>query len=534
MVKPHWKYRLRLAGVPLLARLGRCAGLSWDRLGRKLGREVLLAQVPRIDRNHVPAERRADKPLDVVCMTMMGGNHRLAGVEVVLGLALRARGHRVRYVLCDRQLDCCEVKWQGREPAWPAACAKCHAFGRRLLGATGCEVLNVSDLIAGRPLEGEHEEYVESALLKHYHVGVLEEDAAVRARRERFLQAARVSAAVGRALAELRPDRVIMSHGIYCTWGPAREALLAASVPVVTYGEGKKRDTEKFNWNTSADWWDVSAEWDKVRDTPLTPAQQKTIDDYLASRRSHSQDARVYNFGQEESLAQTRQRLRLEDKPTFVLFTNVLWDAASAQREIAFSNPVQWVLDTIAWFDAHRDRQLVVKIHPAEVVIGTNQPFASLIARHFPTLPPNVRVIEPAEKVNSWSILRVANLGIVHTSTVGMELPLEGVPCMVVSRTHFRGRGFTVDVESRDEYFRTLETWDPARVDRAALIELATRYAYLLFERYQLPFPFLRESSVNDVRSLAGCDASELLDHPTIRVFLRGIEQRGEFLLEAT
>ncbi|HOG37330.1 MAG TPA: hypothetical protein PKZ29_00235, partial [Candidatus Woesebacteria bacterium] len=73
-----------------------------------------------------------------------------------------------------------------------------------------------------------------------------------------------------------------MSHGIYCTWGPAREALLAANIPVITYGEGKKRDTEKFNWNTSADWWDVSAEWDKVRDVPLTPAQQKTIDDYLA------------------------------------------------------------------------------------------------------------------------------------------------------------------------------------------------------------------------------------------------------------
>ena len=78
----HWKYRLRLVGVPLLARLGRCVGLSWDSLGNRLGREVLLAQLPSVSRNHVSAERRTTRPLDVVCLTMMGGNHRLASATI--------------------------------------------------------------------------------------------------------------------------------------------------------------------------------------------------------------------------------------------------------------------------------------------------------------------------------------------------------------------------------------------------------------------------------------------------------------------
>jgi hypothetical protein len=504
--------------------------MDWRDLGRRLGRETLLAEVCGL--RPVRVLERAEKPLDVVMLTMMGGNHRLASVEVVLGRALLARGHRVRYVLCDQALPACEVKWEGEESRWQAGCAKCHEFGRRYLESAGYDVLPVTRLIGGCEAERTWPEYVESALLKHYHVGVLSESPEIEERRALFRAAAGVSERVGRAVARLRPDRVVMSHGIYCTWGPSREILLEAGIPLVTYGEGKKKDTMKFNWNTSADWWDVSERWEAMRGVALTPEQEEAISDYLLSRRSHERDARVYNFGREETLYETRLRLGLETgKQTFVLFTNVLWDAASAQREIAFNNPVDWVLETIGWFGLHPEKQLVVKIHPAEVVIGTKQPFASVISKRFPKLPPNVRVIEPQENVNSWSIMRVADLALVHTSTVGMEVPLEGIPCAVVSRTHYRGRGFTIDVESRNAYFDMLQNWDGATVDPEELKVLSKKYAYVLFELYQLPFPFLWENSVNDVRALVGIREEELVRHPTIRLFLNAFENHSDFLL---
>jgi hypothetical protein len=255
----------------------------------------------------------------------------------------------------------------------------------------------------------------------------------------------------------MKPDRVIMSHGIYCTWGPARERLLAENIPVLTYAEAKKKDTHKFNWTNSADWWDVSQEWELVKDTPLTLEQEYSIDSYLQSRRNHSQDYRIYNFGEEETINQTLEHLKLDpDKPTFLLFTNVLWDAASTGREMAFANPIDWVTQTIEWFLKHPEKQIIVKIHPAEKVIGTNQPFTSIIAQHFPEIPDNVKIIEPQDNVNSWSVMRVAQLGLVHTTTAGIELALDGTPCVVVSRTHYRGKGFTIDVDSRDEYFGIL------------------------------------------------------------------------------
>lgn len=527
----HWKYRLRLAIVPFLARLGRLFGISWEKLGDKLGREVLIAQLQTIEHGEVIL--RAGKPLDVVFLTMLGGHTHNVSVDVVLALALEARGHRVRFVVCDQQLPVCEVKRAGMEQTWPRSCAKCWSFGRKYLTSAGFEILPVSELLCqDRTEPGTWDEIVEASLLKHYKVGVLDDTDQMRQRRDMFARSAAISAAVARALVEMHPDRVIMSHGIYCTWGPPREILNEAGIAVVTYGKGKRSRTQKFNWTTSSDWWDVSAEWQRVKDVPLTDDQETRIDAYLRSRRSHSQDSLVYNLGEEESTQQVRKRLDLDpDKQTFVLFTNVLWDAASAQREIAFKNPIDWVMDTIAWFAEHREKQLVVKIHPAEVVIGTNQPFASLIKARFPELPHNVRVIEPHEKVNSWSIMKVADLGLVHTSTVGMELPLEGIPCAVVSRTHFRGRGFTIDVESRREYFDIIDRWSSSQVDRSRLKALSKHYAYLLFERYQLPFKVLYEAAHLDVRALAFASVDELIHRQTIGIVSKVIEEHGQFLL---
>ncbi|NNE36397.1 MAG: hypothetical protein HKN13_14265 [Rhodothermales bacterium] len=188
-------------------------------------------------------------------------------------------------------------------------------------------------------------------------------------------------------------------------------------------------------------------------------------------------------------------------------------------------------METIRWFGQQPEKQLIVKIHPAEVVIGTKQPFISEIRKHFPEIPDNVRVIEPDEKVNSWSIIRITDVGLVHTSTVGLEMPLEGVPCVVVSRTHYRGKGFTLDVENRDDYFKLLSEFDPKSVDTASMVGLARRYAYLLFERYQIPFPFTHERQTYDVRALKEVSSADLLKDESIQAIIDGLENHSELLL---
>jgi hypothetical protein len=523
---------VRLVAVPVLARLGRRLGYSWAALGERWGRESLLAQVRSIETT--PPAQSGSRPLDVVHLTMIGGHTYNSSMDVALGLALRARGHRVRFVVCDQMLPLCEVKKAGQERNWSRACAKCWAFGREYFTAAGLEVLPVSEFlpaVAQEPSRWKH--IVSAALLKHFRVGLLEDSEVVRQRRHDYEHSAAISEAVGRRLVEMGPDRVVMSHGIYCTWAPARELLAEAGIPVVIYAKGKKRHTERFTWNDPR--WNVTREWEKVKETPLTTAQSHTLDQYLGTRRDHSQDARQYNFGPEESPEVTRSRFRLDPaKQTFALFTNVLWDASSAQHEIAFESPVQWVLETIRWFADRPEKQLIVKIHPAESVIGTEQPFAEIIRREFAELPANVRLIGPTETVNSWSIAAITNVALVHTSTVGFEYPTAGVPVICVSRAHYRGKGFTVDVDSRDQYFQLLENWGSSDVDRERISELARRYAYLVFERYQLPWRAFFEPRHTDVRALTFASVAGLLQDPTIQLVVQSIEQQTDFLLPLT
>ena len=71
--------------------------------------------------------------------------------------------------------------------------------------------------------------------------------------------------------------------------------------------------------------------------------------------------------------------------------------------------------------------------------------------------------------------------GLVFTSTSGLELALLGKPVIVAGLTHYRGKGFTVDADSRESHRTALDAIirDPASAWPD--VELARRYANLFF-----------------------------------------------------
>ncbi|MBA4135859.1 MAG: hypothetical protein C0518_00925 [Opitutus sp.] len=505
--------------------------------GKRFAEACLIGSFAALKRS--PVAVPAEPPLRVVFFTMLGSHSFMTGTELALARAMRNRGHEVHVVLCDGILPACENRNTGNADNWDLVCRKCALRGRGMAGAAGITTHFFSDLVAAasdaeadRLIEAEDFSYiVESSLYKFFRVGRLAGTAEEKEQGRRIEDACRLTARAAIALSRLAPDRVLMSHGVYSSWAPALQIFNHLGISTAVYNKGKRRNSGVINWVKGAMDWDVSREWERVKDRELSTAELAAIQDYLASRVTHKGDALKYNFGEKEEREQTLKRFDLDAaKPIFVLFTNVLWDAASAQKEIAFPNAVEWVMETIRWFAAHPDKQLVVKIHPAEVVIGTNQPFVREIERIFPQLPENVRVIAPQEKVNSWSITQITTAGLVHTSTPGMELPLEGVPCIVVSGVHYRGKGFTLDIGSREEYFRMLDRWEDVVVDRERCKRSALRYAHLLFERYHLDWSFLIERGYGRYVAINARSDAELAAHPTVKLVCDSLERQNDFL----
>jgi len=110
-----------------------------------------------------------------------------------------------------------------------------------------------------------------------------------------------------------------------------------------------------------------------------------------------------------------------------------------------------------------------------------------------PDLPRHIHVIGAADKINTYDLIEIADLGLAYTTTVGLETAMNGRPVISCGETHYRGRGFTLDPNSWDEYLDTLERalGDlPGHRLSEGQIEYAWNYAYRFFFDYPRPFPW--------------------------------------------
>lgn len=504
-------------------------GLSYERLGNIsfFAKSNLLAQAKELADFKVESN---PQPQNIYVLLMLSGSKFHLYIEALLALGLKKKGHKLTFIIDDNALPIHELKKLGNEENWDSMAVLDFKFAAKFLETLDLDYVSISEFIKDEGVvayDSSYDAVLEATLLKQYKVGTISSDLPnLKEKEELVKKSIAISEAVGKKVLKMKPNSVIMSHGIYSTWGPAFQILDNENIPVLIHGRGKKRHTQIFNWNLTADSWDVSAEWEKVKDKALTEEESNQINEYLGSRVTHKDDIFVFNFGAKTTDRETIAYLGLDpDKPIYTAFTNVLWDAASAQREIAFSNPVEWIIETIRWFNERPDKQLIVKIHPAEMIIGTNMPFYDIILSQV-SPNSNVRIIQPQEKVNSWSIYNITTLGIVHTTTAGLEMPLAYKPCIVVSKTHYRGKGFTIDINSNKEYFEMLESFDPKLVDYEYNKEMALRYAYLLFMRYQVPFNMFFELESTNITGFRYTNMEDYLTQPIFSHIIESIENK--------
>jgi hypothetical protein len=104
-----------------------------------------------------------------------------------------------------------------------------------------------------------------------------------------------------------------------------------------------------------------------------------------------------------------------------------------------------------------------------------------VVARAFPTLPPNVRVIPPEDPTSSYPLMEAADVALVYTSTAGMEAAIAGTPCITAGVTQFAEKGFTLDPPDRASYFAAVEgvLTDPMKF--VPDVDVARRYAHFFF-----------------------------------------------------
>jgi hypothetical protein len=311
-------------------------------------------------------------------------------------------------------------------------------------------------------------------------------------RHERNMDAARKAMAY---FQKKRPDVVVIANGMIQEFGAVYETARYLNIPTVTYEFGEQDQRIWLGQNNLVINHITDNLWISCEDRILSDEQRAWLDAFLTGRQEFSKGTQFAHLWQKtgrDGGDRTRYALGLDVRPVVLLPTNVLGDSATLGLTHFTHTMAEWVERTVLFFANRPEVQLVVRIHPGETLtVGPS--VADVIHKVLPDLPSHIRLIDPKEKINTYDLMDIADLALVYTTTAGMEMAVRAIPVVVGGKAHYRGKGFTLDPETWDEYFailnNVLKDPLPYRLTKEQ-VERALNYCYFYFREYARPFPW--------------------------------------------
>jgi hypothetical protein len=412
--------------------------------------------------------------------------------SALMGLALAGKGHKVTfsflpYASWDKPIQKFDLRRQ-------------NLYARQVLSEAG-SLMDVQSLLDVRPFSRELPPELRQAVEEvstfdtQYTLQVediTKEEPVYQLRLQRNTEAALNARAW---LLAHRPDVVIVPNGTIQEMGIVYRVARHLDIPTVTFEFGDQRERIWLAQDAEIMRHETDELWQAKGEEPLTEAQLGRLQALFSAR----EDAKTWqNFARQwqdlptEGGGAIREKLGLDDRPVVLLATNVLGDSLTLGRQTFSETMAEWIERTVQYFAGREDVQLVIRVHPGETLThGTSM--VDVVRAALGEVPAHIHLVGPEEKVNTYDVVDIADLGLVYTTTVGLEMALRGIPVVVAGQTHYRNRGFTHDPDTWDAYFESLDNLlgdlEAARLTQEQ-VELAWRYAYLFFFTFPKPFPW--------------------------------------------
>ena len=311
-------------------------------------------------------------------------------------------------------------------------------------------------------------------------------------RLERNTQAAKTALA---RLSTNKPDVVVVPNGSILEFGSIYQVARFLDIPVVTYEFGEQRQRIWLAQNNEVMLQETGPLWKTRSNQPLDECQWDRIKNLYKSRRQASlweNFSRRWQGLPSQGGEQVRNSLGLDLRPVVLLAANVIGDSLTLGRQVFSQSMTDWLEQTIIYFSQRPDTQLVIRVHPGEKY--TKGPsVAQIVHKILPELPAHIHLIPTDAQINTYDLVEIASLGLVYTTTVGMEMAMSGIPVIVAGKTHYMAKGFTLDPHTWEEFYAHLERLlsDPSQT-RIPMeqVQIAWNYAYRFFFEYPFPFPW--------------------------------------------
>lgn len=296
-------------------------------------------------------------------------------------------------------------------------------------------------------------------------------------------------------LKDKHPETVLIPNGTITELGAVYRVARHLGIDTITYEFNDQREQVWIAHNDEIMRQNTDLLWLARGGKPLTDEQREKIEALEAARmgaKAFGKSVRKWQDVEAVGGEKIRADLGLDARPVVLLATNVLGDSLTLGRNIFAASMAEWIARTAQFFAQRNDVQLVIRVHPGERLTH-GKSMVDVVREALPELPANIHVIGPLEKVNTYDLMEIAALGLVYTTTTGMEMSLQGIPVVACGETHYRKRGFTFDPSTYGGYFGLLEQILPDLGSQrltSVQIEKAWEYAYRFFFEYPIPFPW--------------------------------------------
>ena len=297
----------------------------------------------------------------------------------------------------------------------------------------------------------------------------------------------------GKLVEEEKPDILVSQQQHFSAWGGITEYCKSKGIRIIEPAKGYNNNSVGFDINKTnkARFDEYYGRWRKRH--KLTTEEGTELWYYNCQREiGRSGDTALFNFDIDadmKSLIQDNQY-----KKTYVMFTNIPYDAGLHEVKRGFKDVYDWVDYTIELFKNKPDCRLIIKVHPVEKVFRAQNTLSDYIKQNI--LSNNIKTIPADTRISPYSLYHLIDVGIVYSGTLGIELSLQGIPTIVAGNASYSKSGFTFDASTKEDYKALLSK--NLKMSKQQQ-KMASVYAYYYFIKTFIPINFFYNNNFLDV-----------------------------------
>lgn len=295
----------------------------------------------------------------------------------------------------------------------------------------------------------------------------------------------------------------ILHHAIYVPQGVISDTLKLHNITFYSYSMSYRSKTFFFSYGDTyhKNFLDLK-NWENYS---FKNSYYETLKNYFENKSINNQDWIDFTTKNDTNKFNDLEikTKKFKKENIFIMYTNVTWDAQIHFKNNIFSNIFEWIDMTIEYFKEYKDRLLIIRSHPAEVygnVQSRDNIYDYILNKHKDNLR-NIIVIRPLDSINSYKLMSLSNNFLIYSSKISIELLFYNKKILIAGEAFVRGKGFTLDVTNKNEYFNNLNDLNIFNLDEQMRIK-SYKFIYFFFfklmirvhllnkENYSLNHPF--------------------------------------------